>query len=516
MAAAIARKSGTVRRSIIANFLGRGWSSVLALALIPIYLRLIGVEGYALVGVYTALVTLLNIFDLGLSATMTREMARYSVLPEKRQQARDFVRTLELGYWVIGLIFGACVTAGSAWLAVHWVHPDNLSLATVRQSIAIMGLALALQWPLTFYAGGLMGLQRQVSLNIINAASATLKGLGTLAVLLCWSRSVQTFFLCQAIATGVQTAITVWYLWRSLPATGQKARIRVDLFLTVWRFAAGISGASIVMIALSQVDKIVLSKILSLQEFGYYVIAYNVASAIAVPMVPVTEALLPRIAQLVEQRNVAAIAELYHSGCQLVALLVCPAAALLITCSRLIMWLWTGSLTTAEHVDTLLSILVLGTTINALSMSLLDVLMMAYGWLRPFFVTRLIALISAGPLIVLLSYKQGGRGAAVAWLILYLAYALLTPHWVFSRLLRREKWNWYVRDFVLPLCVAIGIAVLCRYLVPIPNSRAEGAVYLAIVFGITSFAVLLSMQRARHLISSALSGMFRSMRPAYD
>jgi O-antigen/teichoic acid export membrane protein len=492
---------GRFRRSIIANFAGRAWASLLSLAVVPVYLQLIGVEGYALVGVYASLVTLMNIFDLGLTATMTREMARYSVQSESAQQAANLVRTLEVGYWAVGLIIGGCVTGGSSLVARHWVHPTELSPAVVQQAIGIMGVALTLQWPTKLYAGGLMGLQRQVALNVITGIAAAVRAAGTVVVLIFHSRTVQTFFTCQAAAIGLQTFVIVWCFWRSLPVARQRARVQIGMLVRVWRFAAGISGASLVMIALSQIDKLVLSKVLSLKEFGYYVIAYYAASAIAIPMVPITEALFPRISQLVQKNSVGSISALYHAGCQLVAFVLCPAAALLIAFSELVLWLWTGNAVMASNVGSTFSILVLGAALNALSMSLLDVLLMAFGWLRPFFVARLVALVVGGPLIALFALRFGGRGAAVGWLILAIGYALVAPHWVFSRLLTSEKWYWYVCDTGIPLVTALATAFLARGLIAAPSSRLGGGIYLAVVFAITSGAVALSMPRTRQLFA---------------
>ena len=79
---------------------------LLQMACVPLYIRFLGVEAYGLIGFYLMLQAILQVLDLGLSPTMNREMARYSVQPEKADEARDLVRTLELGYWLIGLMIG--------------------------------------------------------------------------------------------------------------------------------------------------------------------------------------------------------------------------------------------------------------------------------------------------------------------------------------------------------------------------------------------------------------------------
>ena len=68
----------SVRRNAIANFVGQGWTALIGLAFIPIYIRLLGIEAYGLVGVFAVLQSWLAILDLGLTPTLSREMAKPS------------------------------------------------------------------------------------------------------------------------------------------------------------------------------------------------------------------------------------------------------------------------------------------------------------------------------------------------------------------------------------------------------------------------------------------------------
>src|SRR5438093_2393132 len=93
-----------LRRNIIANFAGQGWSALIGLAFVPLYIRLLGIEAYGLIGVYAMLLGAFQILDFGLSTTMNREMARYSALTEQKGEVRDLVITLESVFWAIGVV----------------------------------------------------------------------------------------------------------------------------------------------------------------------------------------------------------------------------------------------------------------------------------------------------------------------------------------------------------------------------------------------------------------------------
>src|SRR5246500_5984874 len=111
---------------LAANFVGVGWSALVQIACVPVYLRFLGVEAYGLIGFYLMLQAILQVLDLGLSPTMNREMARYSVQPEKADEARDLVRTLEAGYWLIGLVLGVALLAAAPWIAAPWIKSAAL------------------------------------------------------------------------------------------------------------------------------------------------------------------------------------------------------------------------------------------------------------------------------------------------------------------------------------------------------------------------------------------------------
>src|SRR5659263_597684 len=72
-----------VKTNFFANLAGSGWTALVGLACTPLYIRFMGMEAYGLIGFYFMLQGVIQILDLGLSPTMNREMARYSVLPGK-------------------------------------------------------------------------------------------------------------------------------------------------------------------------------------------------------------------------------------------------------------------------------------------------------------------------------------------------------------------------------------------------------------------------------------------------
>ena len=78
-----------LRWNLAANFVGSGWTAVARLLCVPLYVQLLGMEAYGLIGFYVTLRAALLVLDLGLATTVNRAMARLSMDPGQAQPMRD-------------------------------------------------------------------------------------------------------------------------------------------------------------------------------------------------------------------------------------------------------------------------------------------------------------------------------------------------------------------------------------------------------------------------------------------
>lgn len=452
------------KRNLIANFVGRGWAALMGIAFVPLYIKFMGIESYGLVGFFTTLQALFILLDLGLTTTLNREIARYSALAEKSQDMRDLVRTMETIYWGLAFSIGAVVLILSPYIARGWVKADALSVEVVQKSVMLMGVVIALQWPLGFYSGGLLGLQRQILFNILNAIWYTLRFAGGVLVLWLVSPSILTFFEWQVVASAVSTGLMAMSLWRSLPASQERARFRISIWHSVWRFAAGMSGISATVLVLTQLDRIILSKMLSLEFFGYYTLAWTVANGLTTLTGSVFTVVFPIFSQRVAVGDIEGLKMLYHRSCQLISVLILPVAMLVALFAREILVIWIQNPVTVANTHFLVSLLIIGTALNGL-MNLPYALQLAHGWTSLAFYTNLISVIILIPLLIVATSYYGALGAAVIWIALNSGYVLISLQIMHWRLLRGEQWRWYFEDVGLPMLATLSVIGLGRLLI---------------------------------------------------
>lgn len=450
-----------VRRNIVANFFGSAWQTLVSLIFIPFYIKILGIESWGLIGFFFTLQGVLTLLDMGLSATLNREMARLSVLAGKENEMRNLVRTLEVIYWCVAVFVALGVLFLSQYIAHNWVRPGQLSLVSIEQSCVMMGFIIALQMPAGFYSGGLMGLQQQVLVNVINSLLATLRAGGAILVLLLISPTIQAYFLWQFIAAILSVSFFAYFLWKKLPKSIDNAVFRVDILSGVWRFTVGMSGISILAVILTQIDKVILSKMLSLEAFGYYTLATMVSMSLAKIFTPVFYSVYPKITQLVALNDKASLVRFYHKSCQFISVLVVPVAAILTLFSYEVMLFWTHSPQMADQTHILVSILVCGSALNGL-MNPPYALQLAFGWTRLSVIKNFLAVVIVVPGVIFMAGRYGAVGAAYVWLFLNIGYVLLEIPIMHLKLLRTEKWRWYIADVGRPLLAGLVVVVLGR------------------------------------------------------
>lgn len=475
----------------------------MTLVFVPLYIHFLGIEAYGLIGIFTTLLAIFGLLDMGLSATVIREMARLAVQEGKARDMRDLVRTLEIPYWAVGVLISVIVIGLSPFIAYRWVNTENLSPKTVQTAIMIMGFAIAIQWPVGFYSGGLIGLQRQVLLSSINAVMATFRGLGAVLILWLVSPTVEAFFLWQIAVSVAHTGLIAFCLWRSLPDAAEPPRFRRELILNIWRFAAGMTGITVLSTILMQMDKVILSRMLSLELFGYYTLANVVAMTLHGFVGPIFSATYPRLTNLVELSATDEIKNLYHDSAQLLSVAVLPAALVVALFSKEILLLWTRSTVTVEHTHLLVSILIAGTAIHGI-LNIPWALQLASGWTRLAFLVNFASVLLLLPLMIALTKWYGAVGAASVWVILNAGTMLFAIPIMHQRLLPTEKWRWYSIDVALPLGVALMVAGAFRLILPMPVNLFALGFNIVMISGVTLGATALATPVTRAWIQTKI------------
>lgn len=222
----------------------------------------------------------------------------------------------------------------------------------------------------------------------------------------------------------------------------------------IWHFALGVTAISFLALLLTQIDKVLLSYLLPLNEFGYYTLATSVAGVLAMITGPLPTVYFPKFSELVARQDDHALSQTFHQGSQLVCLTLLPAAAFLSVFSFELMYLWVGDSEMAGITSPIVSLMALGTLLNGL-MVMPYYMQLAYGQTRLVIVANTIAAIVLVPAILIVVPNWGGIGAAACWFVLNLCYVVLLSKFVFQKIMTNQMKSWCFDDVMIPCAVVL-------------------------------------------------------------
>jgi len=483
-----------------ANFAANIWLALLSIIFVPVYLFYIGIETYGLIGIFSSIQAFIVLLDFGLSPTLNRELARLAALKNQTQEIHDIKRTLEIPNWICAIFLALLLSSLAPLIARYWVNPKDLSVETVTQALIIIAVNIAIQFSINFYTGGLMGLQKQLLLSIINMICGTLRTVGAFLVLAFVSRTIQGFLLWQGLIALLQVVLMALTLRKSLPPSLEKGRFQKDSLRKIWRFAAGMTGLSVVGLILTQTDKVILSRLLNLEAFGYYTLAVTMASmAIGMVASSITHAVYPQFSGLVSVGDETALRELYHRSCQVMSVFIFPVMIILALFSYDILLIWTRKEDIAANTYLLLSLVAIGNGLQS-SMWLPHTLQLAHGWTKLSFYLNVTAIVFLVPLMIFGVYQYGAVGGAAAWVILNAFYILTDVQIMHRRILKGAKTKWYFDDLAVPFLTAISVAGTGKLLMSFNHTKLETIIGLFIISAATFLLTALSTKATRQYL----------------
>lgn len=455
----------SLKKNVIANYLGQGWTALMGLAFIPLYIAQLGIEAYAVVGIFSVLLAWMSIVDFGLTPTVNREMARANAGAHTDQSIKDLLRTFEYAGFVISATVLAVVLLLTPYIVLEWLKPEKLTSTQLTQAMNAVAFALVARWIEQFYRAVLLGLQDAVWLNSAWALLATLRWGGAFLAIYWGPSTLVVFFASQLVSSVIGIIFLNRRVYKMLPATHRAGQFRWQTLLDVKSFAGSIFFGSVLVFFLTNADKIIVTKLLPLAEFGYYSLAITLAGSLLQIVAPMNNSMYPVFTHYVTVGDEKSLSKAYLNSSRLLSMILVPPAFALAFFSESVLMLWTGDHSISAHTAPLLTVMSLGMLLNGL-MNLPYMLQLAYGWVRLSTTINFVIVLLIIPILYYSTKLYGAIGAASCWLAINSIYVIVTAHFMHKRLLTEEKWNWYKGAVFLPM----GIGCLSMLtLLPLSN-----------------------------------------------
>lgn len=423
---------------------------------------MIGTESYGLVAFFSTLSGSLSILDLGLSTAISRQIAILMTQPDREKESKDLIFSVEIIYWLIAIVVGLTVVLLSQPLAFYWIKAKDLPISTIKKSVMLMGVIFAVQFPASIYNGVLIGSDRQIANAMVAVIFTTIKAVGVIAVLKLVTPTIESYFIWHVLITLLSTYCLRFLVWNNFKVALGKAHFSVVQLKTIWRFAVGMTGISLVTFFISQIDKIVVSKIVLLEFVGYYNLAFLVSSGITQVISPMQPIIFPKFTTLVASNKQAELILLYHKSCRWIAIIVFPIGFTLILFAEEILLFWTKNLILTNNTAPIVQVVAAGTICNCM-MWIPYWYLLAKGNTKYTIYQNVIASFILVPMLFIWVEKYGVLGASFVWLAINFGYVAISIPIFHALFLKGELIKWYKNDIAQPFFYASIFTGIVKY-----------------------------------------------------
>jgi O-antigen/teichoic acid export membrane protein len=313
----------------MAHFIARILSLGAGLALIPLVALTLGAEPLGLLGIYATLQGMLALFDLGLPVIVNRQLALLTVRNRSPAARAQLIRSLEVLFWgmavvflVTGLLIGDAFSSG-------WLNAEVLPHSVVATSLLAIIASVAIRFPVAFYTNVLFGLGRHIYPNAVVGLAAILRIAVAFVALTQFHVGIVGLFLTQLAVIVIEIGLLVAGVWTR--ESHWDVLPNLDSLTGLIGTAGILTGVSIAGVILAQIDKIILSKVLTLGEFGIYSASYTFAAGLLALSYPFGNAVFPSLTQSIDQSKPESSARLVRVATELSILTLVPLGTVIAT-----------------------------------------------------------------------------------------------------------------------------------------------------------------------------------------
>lgn len=433
-------------------------SASIGFVFVPEYLRQLGVDSMAYVGLLTSMLALASVADFGLGSAVSLRVA--SAAEPGRLDGEEGAAVRRLLLWT-SLVSVTIAAAGILMRGpfASWLFPAGSRVPEASGLIAALtGLCLASRVAEGVARGGMVAAGFQARSAAFAACFVVVRVVGAALLLQLPDMDLLAFVAWNALVLGASAVNAVVQL-ATLSQAGSGGPSDGRRPIRVHRFAAGAFATSAMAVLATQMDRIYLQGRIPEPEMAAYCIAAAVLSVRGMFVGPMLQAFTHSMTRhLLRPGSASAQAHFDRFSHVLSCALIPPLLILALMPDRFL-FAWTANAEIAAQGAASLRALSVAAILNALS-AIPHALELAAGRTTQGLRFAACACITSWLVLALLSDRLGAVAGGVAHIVAYAMYLTIFAPRVLSSQLGRSVWRWIAGVAWLPACAALGAAGL--------------------------------------------------------
>ncbi|CUV66430.1 O-antigen flippase Wzx [Sulfurovum sp. enrichment culture clone C5] len=491
----------SLKKNIMVSYASQTYVVLIGILILPFYIGTMGAEAYGLIGFFAILQTWFNLLDVGLIPTIGRETARMRAGAYDSITYIRLFRALNIIFILIAIIGSGILLITSGIIADKWLHAELLSISEIHFALKIMSISVALRWMSGLYRGVISGSEELVWLGGYNAIMVTLRFLIVFPVMWELGATITVFFTYQ-LAIAIVEFIGLLIKSKSLLphiTSSQANNIgwSIKPIKSILGFSLSIALTSVIWTLVTQTDKLIMSNLLSLTNYGYFTLAVLVASGIMMISSPISSAIMPRMVKLDAEGKYDDMIYIYRQSTQIVTVIAGSISIILAGFAEPILYVWTGDAYIASVAAPIMRLYAIGYGILAVG-AFPYYLQYAKGKLKLHIIGNILFVLILMPTLFWATERYGMIGAGYAWLfvnLLYFAVWTYVVHYAYAKGIHMQ----WMRDIIFLIFLPIFMAYVFQGTIQ-ASSRIMMLVEILGVGGIILLSSILSSETVRNVV----------------
>ncbi len=439
-------------------------SALVAFITIPYIALGLGAERYGLYALLFLVLGYSTALDFGLSFALVKHVAEHDS-ETGRAEIDSFVNNVTAVYGVIALVSVAALVGGRDWIAGSVLEVPSSNVAVVRDAILLLACAVPFSSASTVFNALFRGLLRFDYLSLFSVLNVSVYSIGA-ALLIIRGGSLRAVIGWYAVVTAV-SAVAQWaVLRRLLPGFHPVPRMDRPRLKRLFGFGSFMAIDQLGSIALLQLDRLVIARVMSIPMAAYYAIPFTVSQRLNMLGAAAATVGFPHSSASIARGELADFRDQHLQSARVVTWLTLAPTLAVIVLADQILYHWMSP-EFAAHGATPLRILAFGRLwISVASLDAVSIEGSGRPWVTALFmgitgIMNVVGLMALTPV-----WGLGGAAASVTFSLLALA---ALDVWYCGRFVTGSPLGLWGRSTLLPAIktsiVSVPVAMLLRHVV---------------------------------------------------
>lgn len=289
-------------------------NTLLLFTLTPFIIQTLGIEAYGMWSLVWAALALMSLLNLGFGASVSKFVAE----ARGRADTKDYQTSVASLFWIhVGEMLVLLVLIGICAQFSHKIFDvPGEQHARLGKVFLILGVAFAVQVPLSVFHGILGGHQRWAPVNGCDALAYILYFIATL-VFLPQNPSIITLATVYAVTITFGFLLKAVYALRELPVLRHSLaprHVTVGRLRKIWVLSAYFAIIAVGEFITARVDVLIIQWFLDLRSIALYAVAARVAHKVAAFGSQLAHTLTPTIAEYHGRQDREGICRVWFQG----------------------------------------------------------------------------------------------------------------------------------------------------------------------------------------------------------